>query len=50
MFIRDRYMNALEAKMFGLVDQVLGNSDDVVVISKEGQIKFASEAVPNGSN
>ncbi|MFZ4848340.1 MAG: ClpP family protease [Caldilinea sp.] len=50
MFIRDRYMNALEAKTFGLVDQVLGNSDDVVVISKEGQIKFASEAVPNGSN
>ena len=50
MVIRDRYMNALEAKTFGLVDQVLGNSDDVVVISKEGQIKFASEAVPNGSN
>ncbi len=50
MFIRDRYMNALEANTFGLVDQGLGNSDDVGFISIECQIKFASEAVPNGSN
>jgi ATP-dependent Clp protease protease subunit len=52
MFIRDRYMNALEAKNFGLVDQVLGNFDDVVVITKEGQIKFAGEleTSTNGSN
>jgi len=51
MFIRDRYMNAIEAKNFGLVDQVLGNPDDVVVIMKEGQITFATQAseLTNGS-
>jgi len=51
-FVRDRYMNALEAKNFGLVDQVLGNSDDVVVITKEGQITFANQtpALANGAN
>ncbi|HQY91855.1 MAG: ATP-dependent Clp protease proteolytic subunit [Caldilinea sp.] len=51
MFIRDRYMNAIEAKNFGLVDQVLGNPDDVVVITKEGQITFATQAseLTNGS-
>jgi ATP-dependent Clp protease protease subunit len=51
-FVRDRYMNAPEAKTFGLVDQVLGNSDDVVVITKEGQITFANPApaLTNGSN
>jgi ATP-dependent Clp protease protease subunit len=51
-FVRDRYMNALEAKNFGLVDQVLGNSDDVVVITKEGQITFANQvpALTNGAS
>ena len=51
-FVRDRYMNALEAKTFGLVDQVLGNADDVVVITKDGQITFANPApaLTNGSN
>ncbi|MBE2238864.1 MAG: ATP-dependent Clp protease proteolytic subunit [Caldilineaceae bacterium] len=51
MFIRDRYMNAIEAKNFGLVDQVLGNPDDVVVITKEGQITFAAQVpeLTNGS-
>ena len=44
MFIRDRYMNALEAKNFGLVDAVLGDTNDLVVITKEGQIKFAEPA------
>lgn len=50
MFIRDKYMNAIEAKNYGLVDQVLGNTDDVVIINKEGQISFAGEAAAtNGS-
>lgn len=42
-FIRDRYMNAIEAKKFGLVDHVLGNTDDIVVVTKEGRIAFAHE-------
>jgi ATP-dependent Clp protease protease subunit len=42
-FIRDRYMNALEAKAFGLVDSVLGDTKDLVVISREGQITFAND-------
>ena len=29
-FIRDRYLNAVEAKEFGLVDEILGDSSDVV--------------------
>ena len=36
-------MNALEAKEFGLVDDVLGDTSDMVVITKEGQITFADQ-------
>ena len=53
MFIRDKYMNAIEAKSYGLVDQVLGNTDDVVVINKDGQISIAGETpalTGNGKN
>lgn len=42
-FMRDRYMNALDAKSYGLVDNVLGDSDDIVAVSKHGEIQFASE-------
>jgi ATP-dependent Clp protease protease subunit len=31
-FLRDRYMSALEAKAYGLIDEVLGDSSDVVTI------------------
>ena len=31
-FLRDRYLNAIEAKAFGLVDEVLGDVSDVVSI------------------
>ena len=31
-FDRDRYMNALEAKEYGLVDEVLGDTTDVVMV------------------
>ncbi len=31
-FKRDRFMNALEAKAYGLVDEVLGNTDAVVFL------------------
>jgi ATP-dependent Clp protease protease subunit len=31
-FIRDRYLNAVEAKAFGLIDEVLGDVSDIVTI------------------
>ncbi|HLT73759.1 MAG TPA: ATP-dependent Clp protease proteolytic subunit, partial [Ohtaekwangia sp.] len=31
-FIRDRYMTAIEAKDFGLIDGILGDMSDVVQI------------------
>jgi ATP-dependent Clp protease protease subunit len=34
-FLRDRYMSALEAKDYGLVDEVLGNSSDIVTIEDQ---------------
>jgi ATP-dependent Clp protease protease subunit len=33
-FLRDRYMNAVEAKAFGLIDEVLGDVNDIVVLSE----------------
>jgi ATP-dependent Clp protease protease subunit len=32
-FLRDRYLNAIEAKAFGLVDEVLGDVSDIVSIN-----------------
>ena len=29
-FLRDRYLNAEEAKSYGLIDEILGDSSDVV--------------------
>ena len=40
-FERDRYMSALEAKDCGLVDEVLGNTDDIVLV-EDGEIKVPS--------
>jgi len=34
-FLRDRYLNAVEAKGFGLVDEVLGDVSDIITIEKE---------------
>ena len=53
MFIRDKYMNAIEARDYGLVDQVLGNTDDVVVINKDGQMSMSGDTpalTGNGNN
>ena len=33
-FIRDRYMSAPEAKAFGLIDEVMGDTSDIVMLSK----------------
>ena len=32
MFRRDRFMNAVEAKDYGLVDEVLGDTDDLITL------------------
>lgn len=32
-FLRDKFLNAQEAKEFGLIDEVLGNLDDVITLS-----------------
>jgi ATP-dependent Clp protease, protease subunit len=40
LFERDRWMNAVEAKQFGLVDDVLGDTGDVIVIDKRGEISL----------
>lgn len=37
-FERDRYMSALEARTYGLVDEVLGETNDIVVV-ENGEIK-----------
>ena len=34
-FLRDRYLNAMEAKAFGLVDEVLGDISDIISIDRE---------------
>jgi ATP-dependent Clp protease protease subunit len=36
-FLRDRYLNAVEAKAFGLIDEVLGDSTDLIKLS---DVKF----------
>ena len=33
-FLRDRYMDVLEAKAFGLIDEVLGDVNDLIVVEK----------------
>jgi len=39
-FLRDRYMHAVEAKEFGLIDEVLGDTSDLVMIDDKGMVKF----------
>lgn len=33
-FLRDRFMNTLEAQKYGLIDEILGDVDDIVLIDK----------------
>ena len=42
MFQRDRWMNAIEAREFGLVDDVLGDSSDIVSMV-DGQLKVPNQ-------
>lgn len=46
-FRRDRFMNAVEAEAYGLVDEVLGNTDDVLFL-KEFQPSLIE--MPEGKN
>ncbi len=43
-FLRDRYLNALEAREFGIVDEVVGDASDLVVIQSAFQVVQISEA------
>lgn len=45
-FERDRYMSAIEAQEYGLVDEVLGDVSDIVTV-KDGDIQVPSS---NGAN
>ena len=47
-FERDRYMNALEAKEYGLVDELLGDTSDIVQV-RNGEILVPQIAV-NGAS
>ncbi|MCB0568901.1 MAG: ATP-dependent Clp protease proteolytic subunit [Phaeodactylibacter sp.] len=35
-FLRDRFLNALQARAYGLVDEILGETDDVVMLDRVG--------------
>lgn len=49
-FRRDRFMNAIEAKDYSLVDDVLGDTSDIVVVDHpELDVKMFEEANSNGT-
>jgi ATP-dependent Clp protease protease subunit len=35
VFRRDRFLNSVEAKQFGLIDEVLGDTDDLVFLPED---------------
>lgn len=44
MFRRDRYMNAVEAMQYGLIDEVLGDTDDLIRLDDvQWKIQFQSD-------
>lgn len=45
-FLRDRYMNAVEAKTFGIIDEVLGDTNDIVLLGQaEFSVSFFQQAL-----
>jgi ATP-dependent Clp protease, protease subunit len=49
-FLRDRYLNAVEAKGFGLVDEVLGDVSDIVVLNNQPfGVEMMAERMSGGS-
>jgi ATP-dependent Clp protease protease subunit len=47
-FTRDRYMNAIEAKEYGLVDELLGDTSDIVQV-RNGEI-LVPQLTVNGAS
>jgi ATP-dependent Clp protease, protease subunit len=46
-FLRDRYMHAMEAKAFGLIDEVLGSAADIVVLGdREMNVSLLQSILP----
>jgi ATP-dependent Clp protease, protease subunit len=41
-FERDRYLHAVEAKEYGLIDEILGNVNDLVTF-KDGKLQIPGE-------
>ena len=37
-------MNAIDAKAYGLVDNVVGDTSDIVVIAKNGEVQLGTPA------
>jgi ATP-dependent Clp protease protease subunit len=48
-FDRDRYMNALEARDYGLVDEVLGDTSDIVMV-QDGEIVVPTPDADDSQN
>lgn len=46
-FIRDRWLNAVDAQAFGLVDHVLGDTSDVVLRIEGSALTLAGTALPD---
>ena len=46
MFRRDRFFNTIEAKEYGLIDEVLGDTDDLIFLA-EGQTRMQLPASNN---
>jgi ATP-dependent Clp protease, protease subunit len=50
IFRRDRFFNAVEAKDYGLVDEVLGDAEDLISMEDiKGQIKFHAGSISRES-
>ena len=43
-FIRDKYLNAREAKDFGIIDEVMGDASDIIALNKvKSEVKLMTE-------
>ncbi|WP_222835036.1 ClpP family protease [Flagellimonas ruestringensis] len=43
-FLRDKYLNAIEAKAYGIVDEILGDTSNLVALNREDfKVSFLSE-------
>ena len=43
-FLRDRYLNAVEAQQFGLIDEVLGDTNDLIALNDQALTLSLSNA------